>query len=60
MARKKETRGRKPLTDKKAMLRIYIEQSIIDANGGKLQCESDWILSLKSGAKKNKDFKNRL
>ncbi len=49
---KKETRGRKPIPDKKAMLRIYIEQSIIDANGGKLQCEADWILHLKSVGKK--------
>ena len=54
--RKKETRGRKPIADenKKVALRIYVEQSLIDANGGELQAKEICILSLKSGAKKNK------
>jgi len=49
---KKETRGRKPIQDKKIMLRIYIQQSVIEANGGKLQCENDWSLHLKCVGKK--------
>lgn len=45
---KKETRGRKPVDagNKKSMLRIYIEQWIIDANGGKEKCELDWSAQL--------------
>lgn len=54
--RKKETRGRKPVADKKTALRIYVEQSIIDAVGGEHQAKELCLLSLKSGAKKNKKF----
>lgn len=60
MKKKKETRGRKPVEDKKTALRIYVEQSLIDANGGEQSAKELCLLSLKSGAKKNKDFKNRL
>jgi hypothetical protein len=56
MKKKTETRGRKPVQDKKTALRIYVEQSLIDANGGELQAKEICILSLKSGAKKNKKF----
>ena len=54
--RKKETRGRKTVADKKIALRLYVEQSLIDANGGELLAKEICILSLKSGAKKNKKF----
>lgn len=63
MSSKKETRGRKPVLEmnKKSMLRIYIENWIIDANGGKQQCELDWSghlasTAFKKEAKKNKKF----
>jgi hypothetical protein len=32
---RKESRGRKPVTDKKKQLTVYINQSIIDLAGGK-------------------------
>jgi len=38
MEKKKETRGRKPVTDKKEALQIYVEGSVIHANGGKEKC----------------------
>lgn len=48
--------GRKPVADKKFCLRIFIEQSVIDANGGENICKDECISFLKKrGQKKEKN-----
>ena len=48
--------GRKPVADKKGLVRIFIEQSVIDANGGEDICKQECILFLKKrGQKKEKN-----
>lgn len=38
--------GRKPIADKKVMLRIFVEQSIVNANGGEQSCKDECVLFL--------------
>jgi phage-related protein len=53
---KQKKLGRKPIADKKQVLRIFIEQSIIDANGGETICKDECISFLKKrGQKKEKN-----
>lgn len=53
---KQKKLGRKPIADKKQVLRIFIEQSIIDANGGEAICNDECISFLKKrGQKKEKN-----
>jgi len=53
---KQKKLGRKPIADKKQVLRIFIEQSIIDANGGETICKDECISLLKKrGQKKEKN-----
>ena len=48
--------GRKPVADKKMVLRIFVEQSLIDANGGEQTCKDECISFLKKrGQKKEKN-----
>jgi hypothetical protein len=55
--------GRRPVADKKFCLRIFIEQSIIDANGGEQISKDECISFLKKrGQKKEKtktDFNHK-
>ena len=52
---KQKKLGRKPIADKKQVLRIFIEQSVIDANGGETICKDECISFLKKAwAKKRK------
>jgi hypothetical protein len=45
--------GRKPIADKKIMLRMFVEQSIVDANGGEQSCKDECILFLKERGQKS-------
>lgn len=52
--RKQETKlGRKPIADKKLMLRIFVEQSIVEQNGGEQSCKDECILYLKERGQKS-------
>lgn len=48
---KKETRGRKPGTDNKMLVRVYVRQSVIDANGGHDACAAMCVSTLEQQAK---------
>ena len=50
--------GRKPITDKKVMLRIFVEQSVIDANGGEQSSKDECISFLKERGQKSFKKKN--
>ena len=43
--------GRNPIADKKVMLRIFVEQSTVDLNGGEQSCKDECILFLKERGK---------
>lgn len=45
--------GRKPIADKKVMLRIFVEQSTVDLNGGEQSCKDECILFLKERGQKS-------
>ena len=45
--------GRKPIADKKVMLRIFVEQSTVDLNGGEQSCKDESILFLKERGQKS-------
>ena len=49
--------GRKPIADKKVMLRMFVEQSTVDANGGEQSCKDECILFLKE--RWQKSFKKK-
>ena len=44
--------GRKPVADPKQTFTIYVEQSIIDANGGMEEAKSESYLFLKKAGRK--------
>lgn len=44
--------GRKPVSDKKQLLRLYVNESIINANGGVEECQQKCTEFLKSIKKK--------
>lgn len=44
--------GRKPIADKKIMIRFFIEQSVVDANEGEQSCKDECILFLKERGQK--------
>ena len=46
--------GRKPVADPKQTVTIYVEQSIIDANGGLDESKFECYLFLKKRGEKNK------
>lgn len=46
--------GRKPVADQKKTFTIYVEQSIIDANGGIDESKSECYLFLKKRGEKKK------
>ena len=50
---KQKKLGRKPIADKKLMLRIFVEQSVIDANGGEQSAKDECILFLKERGQKS-------
>ncbi len=50
--------GRKPVTDPKSGITIYIEQSKIDANGGVDECKDQMFLFLSERTEKKKKKKN--
>jgi len=53
---KQKKLGRKPIADKKNLIRFFIEQSVIDSNGGEDTCKTECILYLKKrGQKKEKN-----
>ena len=43
--------GRKPLKDKKAMVRFFLEESVIRMNGGVESCKIECALYLKKRAR---------
>lgn len=56
MKEKQKKLGRKPIADKKNLIRFFIEQSVIDANGGEAICKDECISFLKKrGQKKEKN-----
>jgi len=56
MTTKNKKLGRKTVADKKFCLRIFIEQSVIDANGGEQTAKDECISFLKKrGQKKEKN-----
>lgn len=55
---KRKRAGRKPASDPKAGLTVYIEQSKIDANGGADECRQQMLLFLSERAEKKKKKKN--
>lgn len=55
---KRKRAGRKPASDPKSGLTIYIEQSKIDANGGSDECKEQMFLFLSERAEKKKKKKN--
>lgn len=44
--------GRKPIPDKKLLIRFFIEGSIVKENGGEEACKEECISHLKKRAKK--------
>jgi len=50
--------GRKPIADKKVMLRFFIEQSYVDANGGEQTAKDECISFLKKRGQKSFKKKN--
>ena len=44
--------GRKPVADPKQIVTIYVEQSIIDANGGMEEAKTESYLFLKKAGRK--------
>jgi hypothetical protein len=42
--------GRKPIADKKMVVRLFIETSIINANGGEQACKDKCVQFLKKTA----------
>lgn len=55
---KRKRAGRKPVSDPKAGVTIYIEQSKIDANGGVDECKEQMFLFLSERAEKKKKKKD--
>lgn len=54
---KKQTRGRKPISDKKVPVTIYLTKSTIDANGGLVSLKDDLIMySRKKAISNNPHF----
>lgn len=50
-------RGRKPVTDRKLMLRIFVHESVIMANGGEEAAKEKCVLFLGARAKIKADQK---
>jgi hypothetical protein len=55
---KRKRAGRKPVSDPKVGVTIYIEKSKIDANGGSDECKEQMFLFLSKRAEKKKKKKN--